>query len=117
MPTSCRGCWCSGCWRASLERGEVIGEVVVVPVANPIGLAQQVQGYLRGRYEDNSAGNFNRGYADLAEAVAPVLEGRLGPDASGERRGGAGGDGRSAGGDDAAGRDRGAAACAAIAGA
>ena len=64
-----------------LERGEVIGEVVVVPVANPIGLAQQVQGYLRGRYEDNSAGNFNRGYADLAEAVAPVLEGRLGPDA------------------------------------
>jgi predicted deacylase len=49
-----------------LEGSEVIGEVVVVPVANPIGLAQQVQGYLRGRYEDNSAGNFNRGYADLA---------------------------------------------------
>ena len=40
--------------------------MVVVPVANPIGLAQQSYGYLRGRYEENTAGNFNRGYADLA---------------------------------------------------
>ena len=62
--------------------GDVAGEVVVVPVANPIGLAQQVKGYLRGRYEENSAGNFNRGYADLAEAAAPALAGRLGADAA-----------------------------------
>ncbi len=65
-----------------LEAATVVGEVVVVPVANPIGLAQLTQGYLRGRYEANSSGNFNRGYADLAAAVAPLLEGKLGPDAA-----------------------------------
>ena len=65
-----------------LEREEVTGEVVIVPVANPIGLAQQEQGYLRGRYEANTAGNFNRGYADLTESVGGALEGRLGGDAA-----------------------------------
>ena len=79
-----------------LEREEVSGEVVMVPVANPIGLAQQVQGYLRGRYEANSAGNFNRGYADLAESVAAGAGGAAGRRCRGERRGGAGGDGRGA---------------------
>ena len=73
------------------------GEVVVVPVANPIGLAQQAQGYLRGRYEANSAGNFNRGYADLAESGRRRRSpGRLGGGRGGQRRGGPGGDGRGA---------------------
>ena len=63
-------------------RGEVAGEVVLVPVANPIGLAQQVQGYLRGRYEANSSGNFNRGYAEVAAPVAEAVAGRLGGDAA-----------------------------------
>ncbi|MFO1142207.1 MAG: succinylglutamate desuccinylase/aspartoacylase family protein [Amaricoccus sp.] len=63
-------------------RGEIRGEVVLVPVANPIGLAQQVQGHLRGRYEANSSGNFNRGYADLAPPVAGAVAGRLGGDAA-----------------------------------
>src|SRR6188472_2373851 len=47
-------------------RGEIRGEVVVVPVANPIGLAQHAHGYLRGRVESGASANFNRGYADLA---------------------------------------------------
>jgi uncharacterized protein len=67
---------------AAAGRGEVTGEIVVVPVANPVGLAQLSQGYLRGRYEANSSGNFNRGYADLAAAVGGALEGRLGSDAA-----------------------------------
>ncbi len=61
-------------------RGRLTGEVVLVPVANPIGLAQQTQGYLRGRYEANSAGNFNRGYPDVTAAVAEAVADRLGPD-------------------------------------
>lgn len=65
-----------------LAEAEVTGEVVVVPVANPIGLAQQRYGYLLGRYESNSSGNFNRGYADLAAAVGDGLAGRLGTDAA-----------------------------------
>lgn len=62
-------------------RGEILGEVVIVPIANPIGLAQQVQGYLRGRFEAGASSNFNRGYSDLAPAVGDALAGQLGPDA------------------------------------
>jgi predicted deacylase len=65
-----------------LADAEVTGEVVVVPVANPIGLAQQRFGVLLGRYESNSSGNFNRGYADLAAAAGDALAGRLGADAA-----------------------------------
>ena len=60
------------------ERGDVTGEVVLVPVANPIGLAQQTQGYLRGRYESNTSGNFNRGYPDLGAAITEAIGPRLG---------------------------------------
>ncbi|HVL22202.1 MAG TPA: succinylglutamate desuccinylase/aspartoacylase family protein, partial [Amaricoccus sp.] len=61
-------------------RDEIRGEVVVVPVANPIGLAQHVHGYLRGRVESGASANFNRGYADLAPAAGDAVEGHLGPD-------------------------------------
>lgn len=61
-------------------RGEILGEVVLVPVANPIGIAQQVQGYLRGRVEAGASANFNRGYADLAPAAGDKLAGQLGAD-------------------------------------
>jgi predicted deacylase len=64
---------------ALLAESQVTGEVVVVPVANPVGLGQQVLGYLRGRYEANTGANFNRGYADLA-VVGDTVAGRLGPD-------------------------------------
>jgi predicted deacylase len=67
---------------AAEARGEILGEIVLVPVANPIGLAQQRTGILLGRYENNSAGNFNRDYPDLAALIGPGLEGRLGPDAA-----------------------------------
>jgi predicted deacylase len=61
-------------------RGEIRGEVVVVPIANPIGLAQHVQGYLRGRVESGASANFNRGYADLATAAGDAVAGGLGAD-------------------------------------
>ncbi len=63
-------------------RGEILGEIVLVPIANPIGLAQHRAGWLLGRYEDNSTGNFNRDYLDLAAIIAPRLGGRLGGDAA-----------------------------------
>lgn len=62
-------------------RDEIVGEVIVVPIANPIGLSQQVQGYLRGRFEAGASSNFNRGYADLAATVGDALAGQLGRDA------------------------------------
>ncbi|WP_116133644.1 succinylglutamate desuccinylase/aspartoacylase family protein [Tropicimonas sp. IMCC34043] len=60
--------------------GKIVGEIVVVPVANPIGLAQHGFGVLQGRFETESGENFNRGYPDLAPAVAQAVSGQIGPD-------------------------------------
>jgi uncharacterized protein len=57
--------------------GEVCGEVVVVPYANPIGLGDTVLGVPIGRYGLDSGSNFNRGFLDLGPLVAPRLEGHL----------------------------------------
>lgn len=62
--------------------GQVTGEVIVVPAANPLGLDQIVLGAHLGRFALRDGGNFNRGYPDLAPAVAERLRGRLGPDSS-----------------------------------
>jgi predicted deacylase len=66
---------------AALERdGQLRGEVVVVPVANPIGMAQTVLLANEGRFELGSGENFNRHYPALFDAAVPLLEGRLGSD-------------------------------------
>lgn len=57
--------------------GAIIGEIVLVPFANPIGLAQLVQGQHHGRFDLRDGGNFNRGYAELAPRVAAQLQGSL----------------------------------------
>jgi hypothetical protein len=62
--------------------GRVLGEAVVVPVANPIGLAQVLMDRHTGRYDLALMTNFNRGWPDLAEAVAGDVAGRLGDDAA-----------------------------------
>jgi predicted deacylase len=62
--------------------GGINGEVVIVPVANPIGLAQNVNGVHLGRYELGGAGNFNRKYPDLTEPVAKRVAGRLSDDSA-----------------------------------
>jgi len=68
---------------AALEaEGRIRGEVVLVPVANPIGLGQRVLQAVEGRFELASGENFNRHYADLFDAVAARVDGQLGPDAA-----------------------------------
>lgn len=61
-------------------QGRVIGEVVVVPVANPVGLSQHLNGRLLGRFDFESTGNFNRGFPDLAVGALERLRGRLSAD-------------------------------------
>ena len=63
-------------------RGEIRGEVIIVPAANPIGLGDTVLGVHIGRYALASGANFNRGFLDLGAAIAPRLEGRLTEDAT-----------------------------------
>lgn len=71
--------------RAALEaadaQGLIRGEVVLVPVSNPIGLAQRVDHKPMGRFELDTSENFNRHYPDLAAAVAPVVMSALTDDA------------------------------------
>jgi hypothetical protein len=63
------------------ERGEITGEIVVVPVANPIGLAQNINGVHPGRAELRGGGNFNRHWPDLFEGLVEAVESKLGEDA------------------------------------
>ncbi|MDR7148943.1 putative deacylase [Hydrogenophaga palleronii] len=63
------------------DDGRIHGQVVLVPAANPIGLAQRVDHHAQGRFEFGTSENFNRHYPDMAEAVWPVIQGRMGPDA------------------------------------
>lgn len=62
--------------------GKLHGEVVIVPVSNPIGLNQNMHGTLLGRFELNSGHNFNRNFHDLAALIAPRIEGRLSGDSN-----------------------------------
>lgn len=64
----------------ALAVADVSGEVVVVTSANPIGLAQRVLDTGIGRFDLADGMNFNRGYPDLADAVAADEGQQLGPD-------------------------------------
>lgn len=63
-------------------RGEILGEIVIVPVCNPIGLSQLRNDVLQGRIDEATGENYNRGYADLATLVQDRVAGQLGPDAA-----------------------------------
>ena len=68
---------------AALEKlGQVVGEVVLVPYANPIGLGQHVLSQHHGRFDLRDGGNFNRGYVELAPEVLNDLRAVLTQDAS-----------------------------------
>lgn len=67
---------------AALEtEGRVRGDVVLVPVANPIGLSQHVLGQFLGRFEANSGQNFNRAFPmPPADALIGRVGARFSPD-------------------------------------
>jgi predicted deacylase len=62
--------------------GQLLGEVVLVPCANPLGLAQQLMGQHQGRFDLHDGVNFNRQVPDVSAAVAAAVQGRLGDDAA-----------------------------------
>jgi len=60
--------------------GRIQGEIVLVPCANPLGLAQHVLGMRIGRFALDTGGNFNRDFPALGIGAARRLEGRIGSD-------------------------------------
>ncbi len=63
------------------EQGLVKGEIILVPAANPLGLAQAIQGAPFGRFDLSTGVNFNRAYKHVADELKATLAGRLGEDA------------------------------------
>lgn len=66
--------------------GAIEGEIVLVPLANPIGLAQDVQGSAFGRFDLATGLNFNRRFKHLTSALIAIVEPRLGPDSEANTR-------------------------------
>jgi hypothetical protein len=70
--------------RALLEAadaaGHIQGEIVLLPVANPLGLAQRVDRKPMGRFDLDTSENFNRHYPDLAKAIEPMVRDALSDD-------------------------------------
>lgn len=64
------------------EAGAIRGEIVVVPMANPIGLDQWLNARLHGRFALANGVNFNRSYAELSQPVADAVSDQLGSDAA-----------------------------------
>lgn len=64
------------------RRGRIKGEIVVVPVVNPIGLSQLVGNNHLGRYDFLGRDNFNRNWHDLSGAVAERVGKQLGRNAA-----------------------------------
>ena len=71
---------------AADAKGEIKGQIVVIPYANPIGLGQHINGDHLGRFELSSGANFNRGWPDLTDAVAARIGDDLSDDAEENRR-------------------------------
>jgi predicted deacylase len=64
------------------KAGAILGEIIVVPVANPIGSGQVVNSTLAGRHDVAGGLNFNRRWPDLFEGLEERTKGKLGKDAS-----------------------------------
>lgn len=67
------------------KMGMLVGEIVLVPVANPIGLDQSLLYQGLGRFELRTAQNFNRGFPDFLALLGPSIESELGPNADENR--------------------------------
>ena len=65
---------------AAEEAGQILGEIILVPVANPLGIDQAVNGAVMGRFELRTGTNFNRAWPDLASGLADALRKRIGKD-------------------------------------
>jgi len=56
---------------------KISGEIILVPVANPVGLSQWRDDMLQGRFNFTNGINFNRDYPDFFKKVAESVNGKL----------------------------------------
>lgn len=63
------------------QQGQLLGEIILVPAANPIGLAQTLLGTSQGRFDLRTGQNFNRLFHNLSESVLASVRSQLTADA------------------------------------
>lgn len=68
------------------KNGEIVGEIVLVPYANPIGLSQHLMHDHLGRFDLNSGVNFNREYPDFYDLIRDDVASFLGPNEQENKR-------------------------------
>lgn len=59
------------------KNGKIQSEIVLVPVANPIGLCQWQDNRIQGRFEFYNGVNFNRNYPNLTQKIASLIKTKL----------------------------------------
>lgn len=64
------------------QAGRIRGEIVLVPMANPVGLANVVLGDHVGRYLAATGQNFNRGWPNVAPEAVAAIAASAGSDAA-----------------------------------
>jgi predicted deacylase len=62
---------------AADDAGKISGEIIVVPVANPIGLNNVSLQSHNGRYHLPTGENFNRGFHDVSDCVLAAIDGNM----------------------------------------
>jgi predicted deacylase len=62
------------------QQGKLLGEVILVPSANPIGLANTLLGTSQGRFDLRTGQNFNRLFHNLSESVLARVKSQLSAD-------------------------------------
>lgn len=54
------------------RKGNICGHCIIVPIANPIGASQYIQGQIVGEYDLDSGEKFNQNYPELIDRVADL---------------------------------------------
>ena len=62
---------------AASAQNRIDGEIIIVPVANPVGMTQRIQGKVCGRLNLNNGKNFNRYFPDIVDSLAARVKGKL----------------------------------------
>ncbi|MEZ5830228.1 MAG: M14 family metallopeptidase [Dongiaceae bacterium] len=65
---------------AAEEAGEITGEIIVVPMANPLGIDQALNSAIMGRFELRTGANFDRAWPDLVTGLADSVRRCIGKD-------------------------------------
>ncbi len=76
LPGAVAAHYLAGLLAEAEKRGEILGDITLIPQANPIGAAQWMNGEMQGRFDFASRVNFNRGYPIIClEDRARLLDG------------------------------------------